>query len=106
MGDQLNLSRIDRQKQYINGFVESFKATMETSDTEFVLNTYNEVAPYLVSDLPVSTLTGMVERYIDYPLSAVYSLEGENRMGAEFIEFYADQDALENLRLELFYAPK
>ncbi len=106
VGDGLNLSRVERQKQYMDGFAESFKKTMETSDTEFVLNTYNEVAPYLVSDLPVSTLTGMVERYIDYPLSAVYSLEGENRMGEEFMEFYADMDKLEDLRLELFYAPK
>lgn len=106
VGDQLNLSRVERQKQYMNGFTASFKKTMETSDINFVLDTYNVVAPYLLSDLPVSTLTGMVERYIDYPLTGVLSLEGENRLGEEFYEFYADEDKLEDLRLELFYAPK
>jgi len=106
VGDELNLSRVERQKQYMDGYAKSFKKTMETSDIEFVLNTYNQVAPYLVSDLPVSTLTGMVERYIDYPLTGILSLEGENRRGEEFYEFYADEDKLEDLRLDLFYAPK
>lgn len=106
VGDELNLSRIERQKQYMNGFVESFRKTVETSDVEFVLNTYNTVAPYLVSDLPVSTLSSMVERYIDYPLSAVHSLKGENKLVNNYYEFYVDEDHLEELRLELFYAPK
>ena len=106
VGDELNLSRVERQKQYMDGFVTSFKKTMETSDISFVLDTYNMVAPYLLSDLPVSTLTGMVERYMDYPLTGVLSLEGENKRGKEFMEFYADEDKLEDLRLELFYAPK
>lgn len=106
VGDELNLSRVERQKQYMDGFVTSFKRTMETSDTGFVLDTYNMVAPYLLSDLPVSTLTGMVERYVDYPLMGVLSLEGENKRGKEYMEFYADKDKLEDLCLELFYAPK
>ena len=106
VGDGLNLSRINRQKEYMHGFTESFRKTMETSDTEFVLNTYNKVAPYLVSDLPVSTLTSMVERYIDYPLSAIHSLKGENKLVNNYYEFTIDEDHLEQLRLELFYAPK
>ena len=106
VGDELNLSRIERQKQYMSSFVESFKKTMGTSDTQFVLNTYNDVAPYLISDLPVNTLTGMVERYIDYPLAEVYSLEGENKVVNNYQEFYIDKDNLEDLRLKLFYAPK
>ena len=64
------------------------------------------MAPYLVSDLPVSTLTGMVERYLDYPLSAIHSLKGENRLNNNYYEFYVDEEHLEELRLELFYAPK
>ena len=64
------------------------------------------VAPYLVSDLPISTLTSMVERYMDCSLTGILSLEGENKRGEKYMEFYVDEDALEDLRLELFYAPK
>lgn len=106
VGDGLNLSRIERQKEYMNSFASAFRETVKSSDTEFVLNTYNEVAPYLVSDLPVSTLTSMVERYVDYSLSDVISLDGENKRNGDYMEFYADEDQLEKLRLELFYAPK
>ena len=106
VGDGLNLSRIDRQKEYMNGFITAFKKTLETSDVGFVLDTYNMVAPYLVSDLPISTLTSMVERYMDCSLTGILSLEGENKRGEKYMEFYVDEDALEDLRLELFYAPK
>lgn len=106
VGDGLNLSRIDRQKEYMNGFITAFKKTLETSDVGFVLDTYNMVAPYLVSDLPISTLTSMVERYMDCSLTGILSLEGENKRGEKYMEFYVDEDALEDLRLELFYALK
>jgi len=106
VGDELNLSRIERQKEYMNNFVRAFKDTVKSSNADYVLDTYNSVAPYLVSDLPVSTLTGMVERYIDYPLTGILSLEGENKLGEDLYEFYADEDYLEDLCLEVFYAPK
>ena len=106
VGDELNLSRIERQKEYMNNFVRAFKDTVNESDASYILTTYDEVAPYLVSDLPVSTLTGMVERYIDYPMTGVLSLEGENKLGEDLYEFYADEEKLEELCLQVFYAPK
>lgn len=106
VGDELNLSRIERQREYIDNFIPAFKEAVRTGDAGYVLRTYDEVAPYLISDLPVSTLTGMVERYIDYPIVDILSLEGENKLGEEYYEFYADEEALEDLRLQVFYAPK
>ena len=90
----------------MNNFVRAFKDTVKESDASYILTTYDEVAPYLVSDLPVSTLTGMVERYIDYPMTGVLSLEGENKLGEDLYEFYADEEKLEELCLQVFYAPK
>lgn len=105
VGDELNLSRIERQKEYINRFVEAFRGKMGLSEN-FVLKTYNTVAPYLVSDLPVSSLIALLERYEGYDMSDTISLAGENRLGEEFYEFYPDEELLEDLILELFYAPK
>lgn len=105
IGDGLNLARIERQKAYMDGFSESFRKAQEASDN-FLLKTYNDVAPYLVSDLPVSTLTGMVDRYEGYTISDTISLVGENKLGETYYEFYPDERALEDLILELFYAPK
>ena len=105
VGDELNLSRIERQKEYIDRFTGAFRENMDQSDS-FLLKTYDKVAPYLVSDLPLSTLTAMMERYEGYAIADTISLTGENRLGEEYYEFYPDEEKLEELILELFYAPK
>ena len=105
VGDQLNLSRIERHKAYIDGFVEAFRAKQE-ENVEFVLTAYEEVAPYLVTDCSANAISGMVERYGDYEIREVVSPEGQNVMGEEYFEFYADGEKLDQLILRLFYAPK
>ena len=64
------------------------------------------VAPYLVSDLPVNSLSSMVERYENHRMGDILTVEGENVLGSEFYEFYPDEEKLEELILELFYDPK
>ena len=105
VGDSLNLSRMERQKEYMDKFAVRFRAAVE-SDGEFVLTTYEQVAPYLVSDLPVSTLSSMVRSYEDYPITDMLSLEGENRLGESYYEFYPDEEKLDAQILDLFYAAK
>lgn len=105
VGDQLNLSRIERQQDYINGFVDAFLKAYETDKT-LAASLYEAVAPYLVTDLSVNALNGMIERYGDFNISRVETPVGDNVMGEQYFEFYADEAALEALYLELFYAPK
>ena len=105
VGDHLNLSRMERQKEYMENFLEALRSRTDTTEN-FVLDTYETVAPYLVSDIPLTTLSGMVERYKDHTVTEFYSPEGENVLGEEYYEFYADPDKLEDLILELFYAPQ
>lgn len=105
VGDQLNMTRMDRQMDYINGFIEAFRGKHD-SDPNFVLQTYEEVAPYLVSNCSLNTLSGMIDRYGDYELLESCTPEGENVLGSEYYEFYTDSEALDELILQLFYAPK
>ena len=105
VGDQLNLSRIDRQKAYINSFAASFRAAYE-ADRNMVQRLYGEISPYLVTDLSVNVLNGMVDHYGDFAIHRVMTPAGDNVMGEEYFEFYAYEDQLQELSLELFYAPK
>ncbi|MBQ8833652.1 MAG: LCP family protein [Oscillospiraceae bacterium] len=105
VGDQLNLSRIERHKEYIDSFVEAFRARQE-QETEFIMTAYEEVAPYLVTDCSANAISGMVERYGEYQVAEVVSPDGENVMGEEYFEFYLDEEKLDALILRLFYAPK
>ncbi len=105
VGDNLNISRMERQRNYMEGFAKAF-AKQENADGNFVRSVYEQVAPYLVSDLPISTLSSMVDRCRNYTIHQVVSPEGKNVLGKEYYEFYADEEKLDRLVLELFYAPK
>lgn len=105
LGDQLNITRMNRHKEFINAFMKGFNQRVSNSDT-FVLTTYDRVAPYIVTDCSVNTLTALVSRFSDYELLEVVSPEGENVLSEEYYEFHLDEAALEELVLRLFYAPK
>jgi anionic cell wall polymer biosynthesis LytR-Cps2A-Psr (LCP) family protein len=105
VGDQLNLSRIDRQKEYIGNFLEAFVKAYE-GNPQFALSTYDTVSPYIVSDCSGTTISALVDRYGNYEIVEVVSPEGENVMGEEYFEFYVDEEKLDALILRLFYTVK
>lgn len=105
VGDQLNLSRMQRHEEYMNGFFDALHTKLEKSDT-FMMTTYEALSPYLVSDCSATVLNGFVSRYADYTRKEILSLAGENVKGREYMEFHVDEEALQALVLRLFYAEK
>ncbi|MBQ6832163.1 MAG: LCP family protein [Oscillospiraceae bacterium] len=104
VGDQKNISRMKRQEEYIQNFLTAFKIAAE--DELFVLETYDAVSPYIVTDCSAKALTGMISRYAEYTLNEIVSPEGENVMATQYYEFYADEKKLDEMILRLLYAPK
>ena len=105
VGDQLNLSRLDRQKEYMEGFISAFK-TMRQQDSTFFVSAYEAIAPYIVSDCSVNALQGILDHYGHYPMAELITPEGENVMGEQYFEFYVDEAKLDELVLRLFYIEK
>lgn len=105
VGDQKNATRMNRQRAYIESFRDSLLTNMNRG-TGFIVDTYSAVAPYLVSDCPINTLTAMIERYDDYEFTGVITPKGNNILGETYYEFYVDEKELDELVIELFYAPK
>ena len=105
VGDQLNLSRIQRQKTYMNSFSEIFRAKLE-QDSSFALSTYEQVSPYIVTDCSGTVLTDMMDRFGQYTLKEIVSPEGENVLTEKYYEFHVEEALLDELILRLFYAPK
>lgn len=104
VGDQLNLSRIERQKDYIQGFFTAFKSSAQNAN--FLVDAYEEISPYIVTDCSTNALSGIVSRYEDYDLRQIVTPKGENVLSNEYYEFHVDEEALDKLILELFYRPK
>ncbi len=105
VADQLNVSRLERHKEYIGNFVSSFNEKVKESDT-FVLEVYEDVAPYIVSDCSINSMSSMLNRYADYTLNEVVTPDGENVYSGEYMEFYADEANLQKLILDMFYIKK
>ena len=105
VGDQLNSSRIERHKEYVDGFSKAFRAKQATG-IEFILDVYELIRPYMVTDCSANALIGLVENYSDYRVDEVVTPEGENVLSEKYFEFYVDEEKLDALILRLFYRPK
>lgn len=105
VGSGMNVNRMQRQMEYMNGFMESLDVSLD-GNRDFVVDTYQQLEPYMVTDCTAATINGILERYGDYKLDEIFTPEGENVRGEEFIEYYVDEDKLDALILEYLYAPK
>ena len=105
IGDQLNISRMERQEDYIKGFLKSMKNKLDNSNS-FALSTYEKIDPYVVTDMSVTVFNNMLQRYSDYEFTQIISPEGENVLSKEYYEFHLDEKKLDDLILQLFYAPQ
>lgn len=105
VGNQLNITRMARHEEYMKGLMDAIFDSLEGSDT-FVLELYEQVADYMVTDCSVNVISGLLNRCSGYTLKEIISLEGQNILGEEYYEFYADEKKLDELSLRLFYAPK
>ena len=105
LGDQLNLSRMERHKSYFDGFMAALQAKL-TDNPTFAISLYEQAAPYMVTDCSMNVLTGMLGRFADYKLTEIVSTEGENVRGSKYMEFHVNEEKLDELILRLFYAPQ
>ena len=105
LGNQLNITRMERHKDYMNGFMEALNVKLDSGES-FITDLYESVSPYMVTDCSVNTISGLLSRCSDYTLKEVVSPEGENVQGEQYYEFYVNEEKLDELILRLFYAPK
>lgn len=101
-----NELRQQRQKQYIQSFVSKVREEA-AEDLNVPVEIYRILDKYMVTDINESSFSYLVtETYAyDFQLDTIYSLQGEVIQGNQFEEFYVDDDALQELIVELFYEP-
>ena len=98
-------TRLNRQKKYIAAFLSKLKE--ETAkDVTVPLKVYNELSPYIVTDITTSEMTYMVSNTYNYTFDFdnIYSLQGTTVIGkTEHEEFNYDPDQLYDMIIEIFY---
>ena len=103
LDDSTNINRMERQRQYASAWAH--QAQNKLKSTEEVASLVVQLSDYHDSDCPADKLAefaGVLGKNPDLP---VYELPGEAVQGEEYMEFYADEEELQQLVLELFYQP-
>lgn len=96
--------RLGRQKQYLSCFVGKAMSQVK-KDITLPVTLYQKFKPYIVTDLSVDEIAYLATELSGYSFrsEAIYTLEGETKMGEKFEEFYPDKEALKSLMIQLFY---
>lgn len=102
VGDQTNISRMNRQRQYMFAFAEKLKSVYN-QDSELVLEAYNAIVNYIVTDCSITTLSETADKLSVYTIGEIISPAGESVQGDEFMEFHVDNAALKETVIEHFY---
>lgn len=102
VADQTNISRMARQKTYLEALYEKLKAQpAETFSTKALL----ELSPYLVSDCSAAALAELYQEILDSELTVLDAPEGESVRGEKYMEFYPDEQKLQRLVVDLLFIP-
>lgn len=100
--DSTNLHRMERQRQYMNALYEQIKKCI-AEDDDFLSKTIFKVSSYLQSDYTVNQLNALAEDLEKCTVNPFRTIDGESVLGEEFMEFYVDEDSLNQVISDLFY---
>ena len=102
IGDQSNLSRMERQRQYLEAF---YGKLMETNKkvSGFLSSTLLKVNDDFVSDCTVNQLEALSNLLELCTVAPIRTIEGKAIQGEEFMEFYPDADSIQENVMALFY---
>lgn len=104
MEDSSNLHRMERQRQYLAALQQQLKAAVQQEDG-FTLDALLQLNEYMVSDCTVNQLSDLGDSLATYQVSDILTTPGDAQEGEEFMEFTVDEDALQQLVMDVFYEP-
>ncbi len=102
LNDPSNSTRMVRQKQYIKALYEKAMLAIE-KDNSFISSASLKLSKSFVSDCSANKLESYLKKVSEYSLKEILNLEGENKMGEEFIEFYPTEASLKETVINAFY---
>ncbi len=101
LDDSSNLHRMERQRQYAMAWLDTAQPLF--SNVDAMLRLVMELENYYFSDCTASELTKLMDRYAAGIPQTVNTVAGESVQGSDYMEYYADEEALEQMVVELFY---
>lgn len=101
--DSTNIHRMERQRQYAAEWMRS--AQDKLSDKQAVAALALQLDGTYRSDCTLEQLAVYAENLSGTPSIPAYEIQGSAIAGDAFMEYHVDEEALQQLVLDLFYAP-
>lgn len=105
IGDQLNTSRMNRQKEFMNGLINSIQIVTDKKES-LIKETYEKLVPYMVTDFSINSAAHLFDKYANYEQGNIIIPEGKNIKGEKHMEFYLDELLFDEIIINTFYAQK
>lgn len=108
VGDGENTSRMRRQNEYMQAFAERAKQTLG-NDAEALLAAEKELLEISTTNLTEKKLSGIADKLYQYENLGIFTPEGETALGSrlgdglEHVEFYADEQSVTDMMVQLFH---
>ncbi len=100
--DNTNAARMIRQKQYLTALREKTVEKLN-SGTKFAVELTTALSDYLISDRSVTQMQELLDKFSSYEFLETLELEGENKVGEKFMEFYPSEDSITEIVVKAFY---
>ena len=100
--DNTNIARMVRQRQYLTALREKTVEKLE-GDGEFAVELTVQMSEYIISDRSVTQMQELLSKFSAYEFNETLYLEGENKVGEKFMEFYPDEDSITEVVVKAFY---
>lgn len=97
--DGTNQARMARQEAYLKGFI---KAASDLDD-EQILEIYNQLMEHSVTSMGAADFVELAEISKSYKELDMLKFEGEHTVNNGHMEFYIDENSLQNVILQLYY---
>ena len=100
--DSTNLHRMERQRQYMLTLWGQVR-DRAASDENFLAKVLLETSAYLVTDCSTDKLSELFEEVGQLEITDILTLDGKSVQGDPYMEYYVDEDMVQETVLQLFY---
>ena len=99
-----NDTRLERQKQYLNGFIEAVRKK-SSEDPGFAVDLFKSVSDMMVTNISVDEISYLAPYITSYSFdpSDIRTIKGKTQKTGKFEEFIVDDEDLYNTIIETFY---
>ena len=104
VGDGTNVSRMERQQQYLTALASQTLGAVK-KDLTLPVSLYQTIADYMVTDISADEVSYLATQAAGYSLSDnfIRNIAGESVAGDIYMEFHVDEKAFYELILDVFY---